>query len=445
MELTRMSEWVSSLDIQEIPKTILDHAKVTIMDTVSVMMRGCRHQEMEPLIRQIAKSYPGHTFVLGTDDTVLPEWAAFLNATGGSFLELDEGQRPTGHPAIHVIPTALSFSSQLNKTGGEFLESVIVGYEIQSRISRSTLLRWEIHPHGNMGTPAAAATIAKLKGKNSQQITEVMNIGATLSMGTSWTPCYEGATVRNTYAGVSALMANLANILAEAKFNGLDNAFMDVYNNGILANWFDMEGFTSQLGETYAIEDNYFKFHACCALNHSPLDAVTELLQKEDIPLDAITQIIVEGNKGHVRLANVPVKQRELAYKFSIPYAIATLLYHKHTNLEAFSEEGNNPVIQSLAEKVKVVENKQYTKVWPEQSKSQVMVITSNGKFTADCSNPIGSVTNRMSLDTLYAKTEDLVHPYISDINEYFSLFEKLDQYDSLQKWIKDLTTLYRR
>ncbi|HEY8531740.1 MAG TPA: hypothetical protein VIL08_05785, partial [Limnochorda sp.] len=70
----------------------VERATWVVMDTVGVILRG-------------ALEAPAAT----------PRRAALANATAGTFLELDEGQRPTGHPAIHVLPAALAQAQALGR------------------------------------------------------------------------------------------------------------------------------------------------------------------------------------------------------------------------------------------------------------------------------------------------------------------------------------------
>jgi 2-methylcitrate dehydratase PrpD len=411
------------------------------MDTISVMLRGSLHSEMDELAKKMTKQYPGNSLVLGKNLKALPEWAAFLNATSGSFLELDEGHRPTGHPGIHVIPNALSFSSHLKKSGSEFILSVIVGYELQQRISRASRLRWNTHPHGNMGTPAAATVIAKLMQDSPDEITQLINIATSLPLASSWGPCFEGATVRNTYAGISAVLGSLSYQLKQAHFTGMDNALEDIYQT-ILGESFDLGTFTRDIGQSYAIESNYFKFHACCAINHPILDAVM-MLTKENIDLEKIEGIFVEVNKSGTRIAHLPPKDRQLSYKFSIPFAIASVLYHKDSKIEPFlSNVNHNQLIQKVAKKVSVFENPEFTAVWPRDAKARVTILTLEGNFSAECSNPKGSYENPASRNEIYQKSTYLIEPFIDDRSKYFSLFERIDQYEDMEKWTHELQEL---
>ena len=200
--------------------------------------------------------------------------ATFTNAAAGVALEMDEGNRlGGGHPAIHVIPGALAVAEEMGADGARFLESVIAGYEVGSRLGGATVARPNVHSHGTWGTISTAAAVARLHDLPADEIRHVINLSASMSPANTWTPALEGATIRNAYPGRSGLEGILAVDLHRAGFTALDDAPSDVYGT-ILADSFDPEAAVAGLGESFRIEQNYFKFHACCRMNHPALDAV---------------------------------------------------------------------------------------------------------------------------------------------------------------------------
>ena len=161
--------------------------------------------------------------------------AALANATAGVSLEVDEGTRlGGGHPAIHVTPAALAVGEELSNSGRassgrEVLESIIVGYEITSRIGGATTAKHEIHSHGTWGTIGSAVAAAKLMGFDAAQMRQTINLAASMSPANTWTPCFEGATVRNLYPGRSNLQGILAANLSQCGFTAIQDGPADLY------------------------------------------------------------------------------------------------------------------------------------------------------------------------------------------------------------------------
>ena len=126
-----------------------------------------------------------------------------------------------GHPSIHVTPAALAVGEEQGSSGKRVLESIIVGYEITSRIGGATTAKHEIHSHGTWGTIGSAVATARLLGFDAAQTRQTINLAASMSPANTWTPCFEGATVRNLYPGRSNFQGILAAHLSQCGFTGL--------------------------------------------------------------------------------------------------------------------------------------------------------------------------------------------------------------------------------
>jgi 2-methylcitrate dehydratase PrpD len=220
------------------------------------------------------RSREGRATLLGHRMRADAFWAALANATAGVALEMDEGNRlGGGHPAIHVIPGALAVAEERGIGGQRLLEAIVAGYEIGSRLGGATTTRPNVHSHGTWGTISTAVAVARLGALDGPAMRQVINLAASMSPANTWTPALEGATIRNLYPGRSAFQGILAVDLAHAGFTALRDAPSDVYGT-ILADRFEPALAVDGLGESYRIEENYFKFYACCRYNHFALDAI---------------------------------------------------------------------------------------------------------------------------------------------------------------------------
>ena len=210
--------------------------------------------------------------------------AALANATAGVALEMDEGTRlGGGHPAIHVLPGAIAVAEDLGSSGPRLAEAIIAGYEVSSRIGGATRALPNVHSHGTWGTIGTAVAVAKLMDFDPTRMRGVINLSASMSPANTWTPCFEGATIRNVYPGRSGMQGVLAPQLLLCGFTPPADAPTDVYTT-ILGDEFDRQAAVAGLGsDPLRIEQNYFKFHACCLYNHPVLDAVEAIAAREDI------------------------------------------------------------------------------------------------------------------------------------------------------------------
>ncbi|MFD0533379.1 MmgE/PrpD family protein [Actinomadura luteofluorescens] len=200
----------ADLELDRVPELAVRHAQRVIADTVAAAGATTPEvaalialDERNGLVTPAGKAGTGHTATVlpAPGRRTYPEHAAFLNATAGTALELDEGMRPTGHPAVQVVPAALAVAEHLHSSGAELLRSVIAGYEVSSRLFRAVRLRPGVHPHGHLGALGAAVAVALLEGTDPVAAARIAATGPVLA---TWQPCYEGATARNAFTGHAA-------------------------------------------------------------------------------------------------------------------------------------------------------------------------------------------------------------------------------------------------
>jgi len=286
--LDQLAEFASHVSYESLTDSARTAAADVLMDTIGAIIGGSRISENANLARLAAgNSNTGSATLLGHNLKAQPPMAALANATSGVSLEMDEGTRlGGGHPAIHVLPGALAVAEDLGCSGPRLAEALIAGYEVSSRIGGATKALPNVHSHGTWGTIGTAVAAARLMDFNPHQMRGVINLSASMSPANTWTPCFQGATIRNVYPGRSGMQGVLAPHLLLCGFTPPSDAPTDVYTT-ILGDEFHPEATVAGLGSgPLRIEQNYFKFHACCLYNHPVLDAVEAIADRVSIISD---------------------------------------------------------------------------------------------------------------------------------------------------------------
>ncbi|MDO8562380.1 MAG: MmgE/PrpD family protein [Candidatus Limnocylindria bacterium] len=412
----------AGLDLARVPAELVTRAGYVIADTVAVSRGGARQPELERLI-ELARadgmvgtreaSSPGRpslrSATVFSSPTCLstPEYAAFLNATAGSFLEMDEGMRPTGHPAMQVVTAALGVAERVGASGPALLRAVLAGYETTSRLFRGFRLRYPVHPHGHFGAIGAAVAVALLEGADP---VAAARIAATTPILSIWDACYEGATARNTWMGLAAQSGVRASMLARAGFTGsaraLERAFGEVAGELV-----DEDVIRAALSyDELGIGGNYFKLHSACALSHAAIDAMYRLELPDP---GSIQRIVVETVSNNLKLDRQP-EPNDLSARFSLPYAVATVAVLGRSDPDAFSFRRE---VADLAARVEVRAVPDLEARWPGSSPARVTVHWSGGSATAEVLNPHGYHSEPITELELRSKFLELVHePEVGDV-----------------------------
>ena len=220
--LDLLAQFVAESRWEDLRPSTIAAAKDVVLDTIGAILAGSRLSENANFASlAAAMSGPGTATVFGHAGRVQPVWATMVNATAGVSLEMDEGNRlGGGHPSIHVTPGAIAVGEDLGRSGREVMESIIVGYEVISRIGTATQIRPEVHSHGTWGTIGTAAATARLMGFDAAQTRLAMNLSMSMSPANTWTPCIEGATVRNLYPGRSGFQGDHGGSPQPMRFHG---------------------------------------------------------------------------------------------------------------------------------------------------------------------------------------------------------------------------------
>ncbi len=410
--LTRLARLAAGTTYDRLTASTVAAARAVTLDTLGAMLTGSRVAENARLADLAAERSGSRTATLvGRARKAEPMLAALANGTAGVSLEMDEGNRwGGGHPAIHVLPATLAVAEELGVAGRRFIEALVAGYEVTSRLGGASQVRPNVHSHGTWGTAGAAVAVARLRGHDADAIRTVINLATSMSPANSWTPCFEGATIRNLYPGRSNLQGILATHLLACGYTAVHDAPSDVYGT-ILGDRFDCDAVVDGLSAddrvaVYRIERNYFKFHACCLYNHTPLDAVRALVHDEGLAAENIARIRVTSVPFVTRMAD-PSPATMLSAKFSIPYAVAAAVVKGTTDVSAFRDAvREDPRVLALAARVEVAGDAAMSiRGAPDQPSARVSIELGDGRvLTREAAVVHGDAVNPRPRHELEAK-----------------------------------------
>jgi len=430
--LDALAEFLAGFRFEELKPATVEQTSYVILDTVGAIAGGAAEPEMQALTAKLTVSPVGEASVIGTGKTAVSAAAAFLNGTAGTFLEMDEGNRfAKGHPAIHALPAVWALAEIKGLPGKAVMEALVLGYEVGARIGIAAAMRPDMHPHGTWGTVGAAAAVAKLLGYDAARIRETINVASSLTLATSKLTMLEGGTVRNAYAGIANRMALMAIDLVEAGFIGERDGLSSVFGH-VVSERFDTAKMIDGLGRDWQIDRNYFKLHSCCRYNHGALDALDNLLARENVAADAVERVDVASYLYAAELDD-QAPRNTLAGKFSVPFAVATRLVRGSSAVENFTWDAvRDPRVQALARRVFVSEDKAMTAKLPQLRPARVDLRLHDG---------------RMLSAAVEANRGDDQDPYSRDelTGKYFSLAGRVWPHataDDIRKKILDLPAL---
>jgi 2-methylcitrate dehydratase PrpD len=401
-----LAHFAYTLRLSDLSEDVIHHTILVIRDTIGVMLAGATLPEVNGLAeRANVLSAPGHASLMGRRETWSPPFAALVNGAGAVSLELDEGsQYAINHPSVHIFPAALALAEEMGTPGTELIEAFVAGYEVAVRVGRATHLRDAVHPFGTHAIIGAAATAARLMGLGEEPMAQALDLAAGLCIASSQTAANAGASVRNLVTGLTNHNGLLAPVLIRAGYTGEPGALNVIFGK-ILGDSFAEGRIGEDLGKEFYITKNYFKLHACSRWNHAPIQAMASLMERSSFDPHEVDKITVWTYDPATRLSwNKPVNG--YAAKHSIPFNVAVRVVRKSNDLEVYSAEVvSDPLIQDMASRIEVREDRALTAMLPHVRPARVQVTLRNGKVLEErIDRPQGGFDNPYPEETLLQK-----------------------------------------
>lgn len=421
-ELQDLAHFVAMATYDSLPQAVVERAQEVARDTVGVIVGGMREAEVAALADHAAASSPGKASLLGHGGQASPAWAALVHGTAGTSLEMDEGHAPArGHAAIHALPVALALAQEHGASGAEMLTAFVVGYEVAARAGVATRLRSPVHPFGAWGVLGAAAAAAWFKRVDARAIAGTLEVAASYAITPSFAAAFQGANVRNTYAGVVNRLGMLAADLYGLGFRGEQGALRTTFGEilgqsfepAALSNGLDGAGHEGAGAQEFEIMRGYFKPYSACRYTHAAVDAILAL-RAAGLDPQQVQRVEVETYDIAARLLD-PAPATPLAARFSTPYVVAVTLLRGDAGPESFRPQVLfDAAILDLAKRVTVREDPAFTAMTPAKRPARVRLHLRDGsQREKTVAGSKGDPDQPMSATELQSKFQDLVQPVV--------------------------------
>lgn len=386
MLLEQISHYGATDTVRDLPEEVLHHAKRAVLDWFSALYPGTKVapclQLMEAHREELGvgrSSLPGH----GT--TSFPATAAWINGSASHAVEFDDIFRDAVyHPGCPTISAALAIAEHKGSSGRAFLNAVVVGYEISTRIGASiqpSHYRY-FHTTGTVGCLGAAAAVAALEGPGDAQVMQHALATATTFASGLQQAFRSDAMTKALHAGHAAAVGVRAGQGARHGVTGvLDILEGDVGFGAALSEGANWSLATQGLGEHYNIGAITQKNHGCCGHTFAAIDAAQVLRADHGLEASQIESIHIATYQTAVDVTGNFKPQTAFEAKFSLPYVVAHALVYGSVRLEAFEPERLNDVmVRALMSRTALVADSELSAGFPRQRAARVEILLKDGR-----------------------------------------------------------------
>jgi 2-methylcitrate dehydratase PrpD len=389
-----------------------------LLDLIGVTILGSAEPAGQLAINYVlSQAASGPSAVIGTSHRLSPTLAALANGTSGHALDYDDIGLGAGHVSVAIVPAALAIADQLGSTGAEFIDAMVVGYEIAHRLTLlhedniSGPYEYGYHKPSVYAVFGATAAVCRLLKMSTRQVQEAFGIAASQSGGVR---INFGTMTKPLHAGLSNRTGVEAGLLVESGFTASPEALEGLYG------WFDTicrrEGdltrLVAPLGDHFAVEEGMtFKGFPCCGANHYAIDGVLLLMSEYKVDPEEVELVDVTINAKHLDEVLVyPWPSSGLEGKFSLTYNVAAAIADGQVTVSTFSDD-QIPRLLTVKDRIAV-----HSKANMPRNGAYIRIRTKDGtEYTRDHKILRGTIEDPFTWDELAAKLRSNVAGHIAE------------------------------
>ena len=439
----------------DLAEEVVDRTRYLLLDFLGCAIRGTLTNSTIPVLQlaERKKSVQGQIPIIGTARSSEPSFAALAVGTAAHSLELDDVVNSGSlHPAVAVIPAALSTGYERRCSGAELLTAIVIGYELMVKLGialqPAAHYRQGFHPTGTCGVFGAAAASAKIMKLAAYEMTHALGIAGSQAAG-SLEFLADGAFTKRFHAGWAAHSGVLAAELAkdgftgpatiiEGKFGFLHGYSQESDPEAVLKNW----------STPWEVMNSSIKPHACCRYKQGPIDCIMEIMESQELRAEEIERVDIAILDAGFDLVAEPVEQKMdpmsvVDAQFSMPFGAALAILRKDAFLDRYQmNEINDPEIRDCMNRIRCLRDTELNNDFPRKWPARVVVHTTDGRnFEHRLDHPKGDPENPLSWDEVIDKFTTLAAEVLplSQCRKIITLVRNVDQLEDITELVDEM------
>jgi 2-methylcitrate dehydratase PrpD len=393
-----LADFVVASSYDDFDERTKSSSKKLTLDMLGCML-GAQTTTRGRIITNFAKGQGGRpeASIIGDGSRVSATGASYVNAELAVSLDADEILLRFSHFGNSVIGAALAVAERQNATGKEYLEALVLGFEVASRLGlaspRTTRVvgtppdltmdfqnakdcdySWNV-----FGTAAAAGKLLRLTGDQMTNAFGLAAFSAPLPTRKRFLRQPRITMTKYGQVGTVAQVGVTAALLASEGFEA-DPQILDGPSNFFDlagANNYDLSRVLEGLGDDWFLPQTSFKFYPCCRIIHYALDLLYRITGRERIDFADIDKIDVRlhpawvvPNSGNASMVSRVEKPHGIEdFQFHARYVLATAMTGMPPGPEwQFPDNIAHPRLEALAKKIEIVGEPRALQVMYEQA-----------------------------------------------------------------------------
>lgn len=439
-----VAEYAVSTTYEQIPEEVRERTRLIIVDEIASSAFGARTPAGGLMRRHVeAQGGRDECTVLGSRLRAPAALAALANGTTGHGEEVDGAHVVGGHPGATVVAAALAMAERQRATGSEFVNAVVLGYDIGTRLVAACGgvfgMRDRFHQHSDfLFSLGATVACSRLLGLDARRHRYALGLATFQSNGLislfQEDRHMSKSFGNGQYASAGVVSALLASIGYEAAEDVLGAT------HGVLDAW-GAEGAATQLidglGSTYAAMGANFKLTNAGYPIHAAMEAAVLQMREHAIPVPDVESVLI-GMPANL----LQVVDNRHMHNICVQDMVTAAIVRNGVGIRVlpFPETLDDPAYQRLRPLVRAEVDQDLDREQPNGRGARVTIRTSDGRsFSKRVEAPRGhSQRGGVTWADLEEKWRDGL-PHL-DIDRVLKLGQGLGQLDD----VGELTAAFR-
>jgi 2-methylcitrate dehydratase PrpD len=425
-----LAEFLGTLRYDDIPDDVRRLARLSLLDTVGVILAGQHfvNLESDQRLSRYVKGFRGDpaATILGARLRAPLFQALLANGTLAEVLDWQDSSMPARiHPCSGAIPAALAIAELERSSGKDTLTALVAGYEAGIRIGVAMQpSHWYggFQATGTVGSLGAAVVAGKLMGFGPKEMQNALGTAGFVAPISNGDNVFHGYSVKPIHGGMAAQAGVQSALLVRAGYEAgplegqppRHHGFMNVTSTTT-----DESHLSADLGRKWYMRTCSFKMYPAGLLNIGPIQLTQELMATESPDPTQIEKVDITGYKdlvhftgGHYTNTGSSIADCQL----STPYAVAVTILDGTYGVDALLQRRiADPQIHALAAKVTVTEDPAMNTRYPDHLWPQTLTITmtSGHRISGRLDAPLGCPDNPATSKDLVPKFHTCADPVL--------------------------------
>ncbi len=411
--IDHLAEFITGVSFENLPSKVIEDAKLHIFDTLAATLTGAGTEEANVHLQLIRETFPP----VGASGVPVPGFgfsaplpvAVFLACAVTRLTEMDDIDLASCTTVGSVVvPAALSVAFNAGASPRSFVEGVVAGYEVITRLGAAVngpeIVYRGIWPTYLCGAIGVATVVSKIKGLRLEQIKNALAISLSLSTGLAG-KIKGGLTSRWLTLGCAVQNGLVAALAAESGFSGdvsiLDMSFPSTYGLDLKP-----EVLLSGLGEEFHIGKVNLKPYCSARQAIASIEAFRWLLRTHAPNPETIEEVEVSVPQQYSQMIDKGgFPEDRLASITSVQYQLALAAFHEE---DLFDSERNalrdTERVRDLMKKVKIRPSSHLTAMYPRKWPGKICLRVAGRQCEHEVLTPKGDADQPMTWEDVQQK-----------------------------------------